>query len=87
MSYVFNKDAQFFSALTDKEIVNLSLDALVRRHGPIAREKFDLKNWEANSAIQRWDLDNHYHAAFIEYGVQQRNMYLVDPLKSIRKVI
>ena len=36
-----------------------------------------MKNWKDNSAIQVWDLDNHFHSAFMEYGVQQRNMYLV----------
>merc|ERR1712131_504377 len=87
VSYTFDKDSQFYSGLSDKEIVDLSLDALERRHGKVVRQNFDMKNWKDNSAIQVWDLDNHFHSAFMEYGVQQRNMYLEELLSNEGNVI
>ena len=53
-----------------------AIDALVKRHGEIAR-----KSWfegGKQGVVQKWDLDNHYNAAFVFYGVQDRNQYQVD---------
>merc|ERR1719342_938424 len=86
-SYTFEKDSQFYSGLADKEIVKKTLDALEKRHGSVVRENFDMRNWKENSAIQVWDLDNHYHAGFVYYGVQQRNMYLEELLENHGNVI
>ena len=80
-SYTWEKDAEFFSALTDIEIVNHTLRALTARHGEVVMDNFDHDDWENNSAIQRWDLDNHFHAAFLMYGVNQRNEFLEELLK------
>ena len=45
------------------------------RHGEIARTTW-IKGGR-QGVVQKWDLDNHYNAAFVFYGVQDRNQYQV----------
>ena len=49
------------------------------RHGEIAR-----KSWiegGRQGVVQKWDLDNHFNAAFVFYGVQDRNQYQAKALQ------
>ena len=50
-----------------------AIDALVARHGEIARTSWI--EGGKKGVVQKWDLDNHYNAAFVFYGVQDRNQY------------
>ena len=50
-----------------------AIDALVARHGEIARTSWI--EGGRQGVVQKWDLDNHFNAAFVFYGVQDRNQY------------
>ena len=56
-----------------------AIDALVARHGEIARTSWI--EGGRQGVVQKWDLDNHFNAAFVFYGVQDRNQYQAKALQ------
>ena len=49
------------------------------RHGEIARTSWI--EGGRQGVVQKWDLDNHYNAAFVFYGVQDKNQYQAKALQ------